>query len=157
PRPGGSPSSTRGRSSTPGAAKQPEAGSSAPARPEPPPLPRSSWYSTETRAMRLNPRTTLTPAFLLLAAALTVTGPAWAAASEKDLDKSIDLKVTEADSGEVFKTFGQILGAEVAFDPSLAGKKLTLQLEKVRLRTVLTTACESLGCQWTYSEGPPAK
>ena len=79
------------------------------------------------------------------------------AGSGNPLDESIDFKVTAAESADVFKTLGEILSAEVTYDPALAGHKLTLYLEKVRLRTTLTVICESLDCQWSLTAGKPAR
>jgi type II secretory pathway component GspD/PulD (secretin) len=73
------------------------------------------------------------------------------------LDASIDLKLTKAEAGEIFKTFGQILTAEAEVDPVLAGRVLTIYLEGVKVRTALTAACEGLGCEWSFVDGKPRK
>lgn len=103
--------------------------------------------------------------FVLVPLCLLATGAARAGDKEvlvqstdkEFLDRSIDFKVTAADSGEVFKTFGQILSAQVTFDPELGGRKVTLQLEKARVRTALGALCDNLGCEWTFVGGKPSK
>jgi type II secretory pathway component GspD/PulD (secretin) len=83
--------------------------------------------------------------------------PARALEAAPPLDTPIDLKVTQANAKEVFQTFGQILSAEAEIDPALAGRTLSIQLERVRVRTALTAACDSVGCEWSFIEGKPGK
>ena len=67
------------------------------------------------------------------------------------LDTPIDLKVTDADSKELLKTFGQILSLPVSLDSAISGK-LSLELEKTPVRQALDLVCMSLGCDWDLVE-----
>jgi hypothetical protein len=72
-------------------------------------------------------------------------------AAGKGLDEPIDLDVVKA-SG-MFDLFARTAGLELAIDPVVAGKTLTLRIEKVRVRTALDAACDSLECRWRVEGG----
>ncbi|MEP7011967.1 MAG: hypothetical protein ABJC13_16705 [Acidobacteriota bacterium] len=74
---------------------------------------------------------------------------AWGAG--KGLDEPIDLDVVKA-SG-TFDLFARTAGLELAIDPVIAERKLTLRIEKVRVRTALDAACDSLECRWRVEGG----
>jgi len=71
-------------------------------------------------------------------------------------DERIDIKLTGAAAGEVFRSFGQLTGMQAVVDPALRGQ-ISIVLEHVRVRTALDAACESLDCRWEVQEGPPRK
>ena len=81
---------------------------------------------------------------LLLAAPL-------AGATSKGLDEELNLDVVKA-SG-TFDLFAQIAGLEPVIDPAIPERKLTLRIEKVRVRTALDAACDSLECRWRVEAG----
>lgn len=68
----------------------------------------------------------------------------------------IDLKVTKADGQDLLRTFGEIMGAELAVDPGIKGE-LTLNLENTPVDQALDAVCQALGCEWTYTEGANGK
>jgi hypothetical protein len=86
----------------------------------------------------------------LVVAALVLAVPA-AGATSKGLDEELNLDVVKA-SG-TFDLFAQIAGLEPAVDPAIAERKLTLRIEKVRVRTALDAACDSLECRWRVEGG----
>ncbi|HKV12989.1 MAG TPA: hypothetical protein VJ725_32910 [Thermoanaerobaculia bacterium] len=79
------------------------------------------------------------------------TGDKPAAETRQALDTPIDLKVTDADSRELLKTFGEILSLPVSLDPAISGK-LSLELEKTPVRQALDAVCLALGCDWDLVE-----
>ncbi|HEV7667111.1 MAG TPA: hypothetical protein VGS22_01190 [Thermoanaerobaculia bacterium] len=86
----------------------------------------------------------------LVAASLMLAAPA-AGATSKGLDEELNLDVVKA-SG-TFDLFAQIAGLEPVVDPAIAERKLTLRIEKVRVRTALDAACDSLECRWRVDGG----
>jgi len=82
-------------------------------------------------------------AFLLAASAARGAG--------KGLDEPLDLDVVKA-SG-TFDLFARTAGLELAIDPAVAAKTLTLRVERVRVRTALDAACDSLDCRWRVEGG----
>lgn len=72
------------------------------------------------------------------------------------LDTPIDLKVTEADSRELLKTFGEILSLPVSLDPAVSGK-VSLELKKTPVRQALDTVCLAVGCDWELVDGSGGK
>jgi hypothetical protein len=74
-----------------------------------------------------------------------------AGATSKGLDEELNLDVVKA-SG-TFDLFAQIAGLEPVVDPAIAERKLTLRIEKVRVRTALDAACDSLECRWRVDGG----
>jgi hypothetical protein len=76
-----------------------------------------------------------------------------AAAGSEGLDERIDIDLEKADVGETLQSFGKVLQAdEILIDPRLAGT-VSIRLESVRVRTVLTALCESVGCEWSLENG----
>lgn len=69
------------------------------------------------------------------------------AAERATLDEPIDIALKDAGPAEVFASFAHILGLQVAALPAF-DRTLTMELHGVRAETVLTAACESLGCAW---------
>ncbi len=69
-----------------------------------------------------------------------------------DLDEPIDLKVTDAPTQDVLKTFAQILGAKAAVDPAIKGT-VTFNLEATPSRQALDAVCASAGCEWSLDGG----
>lgn len=86
----------------------------------------------------------LAPFALLLAAPA-----AWGAG--QGLDEPLDLDVVQALG--VFDLFARTAGLELAIDRAVAEKTLTLRIERVRVRTALDAACDSLGCLWWAEAG----
>ncbi len=85
-----------------------------------------------------------------IALALILAAPV-AAATSKGLDEELNLDVVKA-SG-TFDLFAQIAGLEPVIAPAVAERKLTLRIEKVRVRTALDAACDSLECRWRVEGG----
>lgn len=79
------------------------------------------------------------------------TGPAWATTG---LDQKIDLSLEDARAHEVFRTFGQILQAEVTMDPRIE-ERVTIEIHDVTVRTAMTAVCESVDCSWSLEPGEP--
>ncbi len=69
----------------------------------------------------------------------------------KGLDEPIDLDVVKASGA--FDLFARTAGLELAIDPAVAERKLTLRVERVRVRTALDAACDSLECRWRVEGG----
>ena len=89
---------------------------------------------------------------------LLVAGAAWAEpeADPGKLEDRVDLTLKNAAPDEVFRTFAKMLGAEAVVDPGVHGP-LSVELHNVRVRTLLDTVCESLGCRWRLEAGSPPK
>lgn len=85
-----------------------------------------------------------------VALALLLAAPL-AGATSKGLDEELNLDVVKA-SG-TFDLFAQIAGLQPVIDPAIAERKLTLRIEKVRVRTALDAACDSLECRWRVEAG----
>jgi type II secretory pathway component GspD/PulD (secretin) len=81
---------------------------------------------------------------------------ATAVSASQGLDARIDMAVRDADPKEVFESFGELLGAEASVDPAVKNR-VTVELKNVRVRTLLDTVCESIGCRWEFQPGPPSK
>jgi type II secretory pathway component GspD/PulD (secretin) len=79
-------------------------------------------------------------------------------ANEKpaSLREPIDLKVTQADGLDLFQTFAQILGADLVLDPAVAGN-VSLNLQSTPVEQTLDALCQTLGCDWRYTEGANGK
>jgi type II secretory pathway component GspD/PulD (secretin) len=94
-----------------------------------------------------------------LACLLLAAGTAWAdpgANTPAKLDDRVDLALKNAAPEEVFRTFAKMLGAEAVVDPGVHGP-VSVELHNVRVRTLLDTVCESLGCRWSLASGTPAR
>lgn len=89
---------------------------------------------------------------------LLVAGTAWAEpkADPGKLEERVDLTLKNAAPEEVFRTFARMLGVEAVVDPGVRGP-LSVELHNVRVRTLLDTVCESLGCRWRLEAGASPK
>jgi len=65
-----------------------------------------------------------------------------------NLDEPIDMQVKDAESGEVFTSFGGVLAADVHIDSGVTGR-VTLNREHVPVREVLDAVCAQVGCAWS--------
>lgn len=90
--------------------------------------------------------------FVLLGLAGPATAESQVAKSvrvtESGLDERIDVALKDAAPADFFRSLAEILGLELAAVPAL-GSNLTMEVHEVRVATVLTVACESLGCLWS--------
>jgi len=86
----------------------------------------------------------LAGSFLMLLAGTA----AFAEPAASPLDQKAELAVTQANPGELFATLGKMMGVEAEVDPGVSGK-VSVELHNVRVRTLLDTVCESIGCRWT--------
>src|SRR5262245_39897366 len=68
------------------------------------------------------------------------------------LEDRIDISLHDASVVETFRSFGELMGANVVVDPALRGP-VTIELKHVRVRTLLDAVCESIGCRWTLEAG----
>jgi type II secretory pathway component GspD/PulD (secretin) len=94
-----------------------------------------------------------------LACLLLAAGAVWAdpgANTLAKLDERVDMALKNAAPEEVFRTFAKMLGAEAVVDPGVLGP-VSVELHNVRVRTLLDTVCESLGCRWNLASGTPVK
>ena len=97
-------------------------------------------------------RSTLMKPIVQILAALSLFLAATAAwGAGQGLDEPIDLDVVQALG--MFELFARTAGLELAIDPAVAEKALTLRVERVRVRTALDAACDSLGCRWWADAG----
>jgi type II secretory pathway component GspD/PulD (secretin) len=72
------------------------------------------------------------------------------------LKEAIDLKVTKADGQDLLRTFGEILSADAVVDPRIAGT-VTVELNNTPVGQALDTVCQTLSCDWSYTEGKNGK
>ncbi|MEA2558790.1 MAG: hypothetical protein QOH06_294 [Acidobacteriota bacterium] len=86
-------------------------------------------------------------------AALMLAGTAGAAPDA--LDKRVSLDLRNATAEEAFKSLARVAGVQIAAE-GLSGD-VTLELENVRVRTILTALCDNLGCKWDLQAGNPPK
>jgi hypothetical protein len=77
-------------------------------------------------------------------------------ATASGLDERIDLALKDAKPDDVFRTFAQLFHAEAVMDPGVTSP-VSVELHNVRVRTLLDTICESIGCRWTLEPGSPPK
>lgn len=82
-------------------------------------------------------------------AALLITGTA--AAAPDELDKRVSLDLRNATAEEAFKSLARVAGVQIAAE-GVKGD-VTLELENVRVRTILTAICDSIGCRWDLQAG----
>jgi type II secretory pathway component GspD/PulD (secretin) len=89
---------------------------------------------------------------------LLVVGTVWAEpkADPGKLEDRVDLTLKNAAPDEVFRSFAKMLGVEAVVDPGVHGP-LSVELHNVRVRVLLDTVCESLGCRWRLEAGSPPK
>jgi type II secretory pathway component GspD/PulD (secretin) len=94
--------------------------------------------------------------WLVIALALAVLPTVGARAAESPLDARINMAVHDAAADDTFRTFAKLMSAEAVVDPALKGT-VTVELENVRVRTLLDAVCESIGCRWDLQPGNPPK
>lgn len=82
-----------------------------------------------------------------------LAGTAFAAPDE--LDKRVSLDLRNATAEEAFKSLARVAGVQIVAE-GLSGD-VTLELENVRVRTILTAICDSIGCRWDLQAGNPPK
>jgi type II secretory pathway component GspD/PulD (secretin) len=78
-------------------------------------------------------------------AALLWAGTANASPGEA-LDKRVSLDLRGATAEEAFKSLARVAGVPIAAE-GVSGE-VTLELENVRVRTILAAICDSIGCRW---------
>jgi type II secretory pathway component GspD/PulD (secretin) len=71
------------------------------------------------------------------------------------LDQKIDLRITGANLREVMETMSMILGADLAFDETLAKGKLSLDIGQETVAATLDAACAQAGCKWKLENRDP--
>lgn len=86
-------------------------------------------------------------------AALLMAGTAGAAPDE--LDKRVSLDLRNATAEEAFKSLARVAGVQI--DAKGVSGDVTLELENVRVRTILTAICDTIGCRWDLQAGNPPK
>ncbi len=74
-----------------------------------------------------------------------------ASASPDELDKRVSLDLRNATAEEAFKSLARVAGVQISAE-GVSGN-VTLELEKVRVRTILTAICDSIGCRWDLQAG----
>jgi type II secretory pathway component GspD/PulD (secretin) len=89
-------------------------------------------------------------AYFLSAALLLVA--VGASGQELTLDSRGSFAFRQATAAKVFTFAAQSLKLEAVVDQSLKGN-VSIELNGVSLRTLLNTACESLGCRWRVDGG----
>lgn len=92
----------------------------------------------------------------LLLGALVALSMAAGANAQGRLEDRISLALVDVPAEVLFKNMSKVLDAEVEVDAALDAL-LTIHLERVRTRTALDAACESLGCRWSFTPGEPNK
>jgi hypothetical protein len=78
-----------------------------------------------------------------------------AGATPDALDKRVSLDLRGATAEEAFKSLARVAGVQISAE-GLSGD-VTLELENVRVRTILTALCDNLGCKWDLQAGNPPK
>ena len=86
------------------------------------------------------------------AVAAVLLSPLLLAGAPPPLDRRIDIDLVDAAADVTFASFAGVVGGELELEPALAGRKLSIRLQNVRVRTALDAACESLGCSWKLEE-----
>lgn len=90
---------------------------------------------------------------LLLAAG---AAPAEPRDARNPLDERVDMALKKAAPADLFDTFAKMLSAEAVVDPAVR-EPVSIELHNVRVRTLLDTVCESIGCRWRLEPGNPPK
>lgn len=90
---------------------------------------------------------------LLLAAGTAQAEPKDA---RNPFDERIDMTLKKAAPADLFDTFAKMLHAEAVVDPAVR-EPVSIELHNVRVRTLLDTVCESIGCRWSLEPGSPPK
>lgn len=68
------------------------------------------------------------------------------------LDRRASLDLKDATAEEAFRSLAHVTGVQIDLQ-GLAGERVSVELENVRVRTILTALCESLGCRWELVDG----
>lgn len=84
----------------------------------------------------------------VLSFAALASAASWAS---QGLDEPVDLDLVR--STGAFEMLARAADLELAIEPVLAERPLTLRIEKVRVRTALDAACDSLECRWRVEAG----
>lgn len=82
---------------------------------------------------------------IVMVAALLMAGVA--GASPDALDRKVSLDLQDATVEEAFRSLAHVAGVQISLE-GVTGEKVSLELENVRVRTILTALCDSLGCRW---------
>lgn len=77
-------------------------------------------------------------------------------AGQAAAEVKLDLDLKDAPLPAVFKSFAQILEAELDLSPALGGT-VTVKLEKVTALEALDALCRRARCSWKLHEGPPGR
>ena len=83
-------------------------------------------------------------------AALMVAG--LGSANPDTLDRRASLDLKDATAEEAFRSIAHITGVQIDLQ-GMSGERVSVELENVRVRTILTALCESLGCRWELVDG----
>src|SRR5689334_11800355 len=62
------------------------------------------------------------------------------------LDKRVSLDLRGATAEEAFRSLARVAGVPITAE-GVSGE-VTLELENVRVRTILAAICDSIGCRW---------
>lgn len=73
-------------------------------------------------------------------------------ANPDTLDRRASLDLKDATAEEAFRSIAHITGVQIDLQ-GLSGERVSVELENVRVRTILTALCESLGCRWELVDG----
>lgn len=92
----------------------------------------------------------------MVAVAWLLVAVAASGAEKSPLDERVNMAVRDADAADTFRTFAKLVNAEPVVSPELKGK-VTVELQNVRVRTLLDAVCESIGCRWELAAGNPPK
>lgn len=84
----------------------------------------------------------------VLSFAALASAASWAS---QGLDEPVDLDLVR--STGAFEMLARAADLELAIETVLAERPLTLRIEKVRVRTALDAACDSLECRWRVEAG----
>jgi type II secretory pathway component HofQ len=72
------------------------------------------------------------------------------------LDRRVSLDLKDATAEEAFRSIAHMTGVEMDLG-GLSGERVSVELENVRVRTILTALCDSLGCRWEFTDGKPPR
>jgi hypothetical protein len=81
-------------------------------------------------------------------------GPAAAEVSETS-DLRVSIKARDLEIKEVLRSFAQQIGAVLALDPAVQGRKISIQTDQAKLEHVMNDLCVAIKCEWTLSDGEP--
>ena len=72
------------------------------------------------------------------------------------LDRRASLDLKDATAEEAFRSIAHVTGVQIDLQ-GLSGERVSVELENVRVRTILTALCDSLGCRWELIDGKPPR